>query len=465
MKNILPNVKKLLTWPWWLTFLLVFTFFFLISIKSLDPDLGWHIKSGEYSMQNGIPTTDIFTYSAPDFPWVNNEPFSDIIVAFLFSLGGHTLLAAIFALIWTASLLLLSKKSKIPGPLILLAAIACSPYAGVRFVTFSMIFLASLITLTTSKKGKYFIPPLMFLWVNLHGSFIIGLAYLAYIAFYNFTFSKKRDYRALRTAIIIIGLSILATLINPYGPRIYGEIFHVLSDSSLRWSIQEWGINITFATLAYLFVFLLALIFTVKKKSLKEFLRPEHCFLLAGLSSQRHWPLFVLASLAITATRFNSFLPDLYKKAHTNRGLRNIILGTLAFIVCFTVYNIYIQFSGSWDRETYRPREAITYLEQHPCQGNLFNEYNDGGYLIQHLPSHKVFIDGRMPSWEQNGTNYMRTWEKIMSDDSFRHEQFQKYHISCALIFSTREDMIKDLQSKNWRIAQKTSTHTLLLGP
>jgi hypothetical protein len=457
-------IKHLLTWPKWLTFTLIFILFFLVSIKNLDPDLGWHIKSGEFFANGGAPLVEPFTYTASTFPFIDHEWLSNILVFFLYSIGGHTLLALIFAALWAISFFIISRKANIPGPLILIATIATLPYAGIRWVTFCMLFLSLLLTFYHSKKYKYLIIPLLVIWVNFHGSFILGLAVFAYLSMYDFITNKKRALKQLMEPSVAFIAIILATFINPYGPRIYEEIFRQVTDGSLRWAIQEWGINLPFATATYLFVFLLTLAFTFKKQ-LKTFLAAENVFLLAALSSQRHWPLFVLASLPATAKRLNSFLPGLYKKAKVNKPLRRILLSTLTLITCLATYSLYIIFSGSWDREAGKPKAAISYLEQHPCSGNLFNEYNDGGYLIQHLPSHKVFIDGRMPSWEMDGIHYMRTWEKIMEDDSFRNEQFEKYNITCALIYSSREEMIENLKSKGWETAKKTTHHTLLIRP
>jgi hypothetical protein len=42
------------------------------------------------------------------------------------------------------------------------------------------------------------------------------------------------------------------------------------------------------------------------------------------------------------------------------------------------------------------PVGAVAYLRTHELQGNLFNDYDWGGYLIYHLyPEWRVFIDGR----------------------------------------------------------------------
>ena len=43
------------------------------------------------------------------------------------------------------------------------------------------------------------------------------------------------------------------------------------------------------------------------------------------------------------------------------------------------------------------PVEAVDYIKKHPEQfgGNMFNQYVWGGYLLQALPEHRTFVDGR----------------------------------------------------------------------
>ncbi len=41
------------------------------------------------------------------------------------------------------------------------------------------------------------------------------------------------------------------------------------------------------------------------------------------------------------------------------------------------------------------PAQAVTWLKENHSPGQLFNEYNWGGYLIWALPAYPVAVDGR----------------------------------------------------------------------
>ena len=59
------------------------------------------------------------------------------------------------------------------------------------------------------------------------------------------------------------------------------------------------------------------------------------------------------------------------------------------------------------------PLGAVKYLHENPIEGNMFNEYNWGGFLIWQYPEKKVFIDGRMPSWKMGDQKIFEEFNQI----------------------------------------------------
>ena len=82
------------------------------------------------------------------------------------------------------------------------------------------------------------------------------------------------------------------------------------------------------------------------------------------------------------------------------------------------------------------PLAAVEYLKKNPIAGNMFNEYNWGGFLVWQYPEKKTFIDGRMPSWRMNGFSIFQQFNKTMKYDEGWNETFQKYNISFALVYN-----------------------------
>src|SRR3990167_8945503 len=76
----------------------LFVFIFFLNLPT-DPDLGWHLKYGEYLFKTGhILRDNIFSTMMPDYKWVNHSWASDLLVYFFFDkLGffGVTILGAV----------------------------------------------------------------------------------------------------------------------------------------------------------------------------------------------------------------------------------------------------------------------------------------------------------------------------------------------------------------------------------
>lgn len=455
MKPTLVSTKRAFAWLAWppaVTFSLVFVLFLLLALQQLDPDFGWHLASGEYFVRHGIPATDIFTYTAADFPWVNHEWLSDIIVSWIYSLGGYGLLAALFAGMWTLALFITGRR--VYGPIVLLGVIAVMPFMGVRAVTWTVLGVAILYALVTARNQRLwaFIPLLFLAWANLHGGVAIGLVLVAYWAI------AKRSV----ALSLLLALSAAVTLVNPYGVGLYVEIFRTMLDGSLRWVIAEWiPIGDIWQTVCYVAVWGAGFLLLYGKKW-RRYFQVDVLVFLAALSSIRHYPLFVVLSLPFTGQYVTEVVRKIPAKLHVAQ-LR-ILLLVSGVIILISGWGIYDMYSLSFDKESTYPRAAVAYLQKHPCDGNVFNDYGSGGYLIWKLPDQKVYIDGRMPSWEHNGRKYMTDYLRIFEDDAFRKEQFETHTINCALIRDTDKhpSLADHLRSDGWREVSNDGRFVLL---
>src|SRR5581483_8050101 len=74
------------------------------------------------------------------------------------------------------------------------------------------------------------------LWANLHAGFMVGFVILFLRAFTD-SFHKRK--LVIYSTVILLA-SILASLINPYGVRLWFEIVQPLTDQSIHHTISEW---------------------------------------------------------------------------------------------------------------------------------------------------------------------------------------------------------------------------------
>jgi hypothetical protein len=447
---------RFLTWPPVVTFFVIFAIYLVTSLLSLDPDFGWHLQAGNYILSHGVPATDIFTYTAKNFPWVDHEWLGDTLLSIMYSGGGYVLLSIFYSSLWTLSAWLVGRK--VHNLTIITAVLATVPFSGVRAITWSVLGLALLFVIVNAKSRRirWVLPILFLVWANFHGSFVIGFAYLLYMAL------KQRSWGLFGLTVI----SVLVTLINPYGPGLYVEVLRTLGDSSLHFRISEWApFYIPWMTIPYVLVWLCAFAQT-DFKNWRKYLGIDVLFFLAGVSSMRNLVLFVIISVGVTDTRLRNIAKIIPKNLDKPRRRFIVIIGIIItlFIIGTVVYNFW---GVSLDRESSYPKNAVSYLLVHPCSGNLFNDYNYGGYLIWKLPSEKVYIDGRMPSWVMDGHKYMDEYISIRTDSKIRNEKFKQYNIKCALINRSGDEksIAKELIKDKWTTAAADSSSLLLLSP
>ena len=437
-------------------FLPIFIIFWFNIWVHLDPDFGWHLQAGNYIRQFGIPAHDIFTYTAHNFRWIDHEWGNDVIMSVIYQIGKYWLLTTIFAALWTLALFI--NGSKAWFGILFVAALAMTPYSGVRAVTWTVLALAVLIRLAHSRSryGRWLIPLLFLVWANLHAGFVMGFAYLIYLAI--------KDRKLFWW--LILGLCVAASFCNPYGPRLYVEIWRTLSDTALHHEINEWfPFHIPLVTFSYVILWGVGYVFYAlyTKRRFWKWVPFSAVLLAAGLSATRNFPLFVSGSIQDTGQNLNVIrrrLPSPLKSSH-KWIITAIILGFLGTSIVG-----FCQIAPS-NIPTY-PSRAVAYLSAHPCSGNLFNAYDYGGYLIWKLPGKPVYIDGRMPSWRNNnGVKYLTMYDNAIENQKYQQAQFSKYNIRCVLVTNDGEFrlLITDLTNNRWRQVVIANQSVLLIAP
>lgn len=425
--------------------LVLFAVFLLHSIDSLDPDFGWHLRLGEIIVEKGVSYTDPFSYTMPSFPFIDHEWLTNLIIAKLYHSIGYELLTILFILIALLALIiqLLYFRNKFSILILILAGGALLNFVGLRPQVISW-FLTSILALIFFDKalwnrGKYLLPIIIALWVNLHGSFAFGIGIIS-IYFITLFLTAKRV--SLSDFLILLA-SYAASGINPYGYRIWDEVWMQFSDSSLRFSIVEWLPSIFFINTPMWLYFVISITFVFRyfRKFHPPFLAVYIILSLLALSSIRHMPLWMIFSFPATIQSLIFFsLESGHIKGGQNR-LDKAFLGLILVSIVFFILNAFLVFDlSSWKAKLSYPENAAKYLKRNPPEGNIFAVYNWGGYLIWKLPEKKVFVDGRMPSWRwkspypsQSNCAFCEYQDVISANTPFSKIQ-KKYKITTVLL-------------------------------
>jgi hypothetical protein len=390
-----------------------------------DPDFWWHLRAGQLFVQtHAIPHIDPFSFTNNGTPWIAHEWLSEVLIYSLFRIGSYGLLIFVFSLIITAAFLLAYLRSSqeslpyVAGFTLLLGAIATAPTWGVRpqmiSLFLSSLFLYLLDHYRIERALKYIIPlPLITMaWVNLHAGYFLGLAIMAiYIAGAlidllkaDYQKTESPDTPTLKSILIlctILGASILATLANPNGLHILLYPFQTLTSQAMQQFIQEWFSpdfhQIEWQPLAWFILAFIGAGMLGKKAISPTKIMLTLFFGYIALQSMRHVPLFAVAAIPILSEQIGP-LVRIRSAIETPSRLRKWISPILLLCIVSFIGLRFVQvIKGQSKSETDTfPKVAVDWISENQPEGNLFNSYGWGGYLIWRLyPKYPVYIDGR----------------------------------------------------------------------
>lgn len=216
-----------------------------------DPDLWGHVRFGLDTLAAGhvrLPDRYAFT---DDQPWVNHEWLAEVLLAAAYSAGraaGLLVVKAALAAALCAVILRELRDRCVPpvvrdGWLLLAALGAVLTTLTIRPHLFSLVLFAALLRLlrqagTGHPRRLVLIPPLMALWANLHGGWLVGGCVLA--IWTGEQLMRADATRGTRRAWLwAAAASAVATLVTPFGWQLW--IFLVETVRLSREGIPEWS--------------------------------------------------------------------------------------------------------------------------------------------------------------------------------------------------------------------------------
>lgn len=395
--------------PYLITFILLLPLFLN---ASPDPDFWWHLKSGQdLLLSEALPYEDPYSYGQTR-EWINHSWAHDLIVAYLFELGGENFLLSLRAMLLLVSGLflcwLLMRRFKnlfALSTLLLVLFYYLGLGMDIRPQMWTHTFFVLLIYLVIQrgegrKWASYFLPILFALWSNLHGGFVLGLVYLTLGVIFS-SFTRENNIQKIFFSLSLVFLCALATLINPYGPDLHKYIFSESSGTHLYnadW--QSVWVNYPFAFIAFTAIPLLLAVFAKKLPRLEEF---ASLLLLALLchSHGRFLPLLAIFSILAIATLLAE-LDSRHDDALVFHFPRRSSVGLMfALLLCgLSIFRSFEQLSRGkisfLTKGIPLPHEASEILKHNEFGPNIATVIHWGGYLIHELhPRYLVSIDGR----------------------------------------------------------------------
>ena len=395
----------------------------------IDPDIWWHIRTGQWIVQHGTaPTVDSFTWSETGRPWIAYSWLFDVVVYGLYAAAGVRGLLVYEFLLVLATLVALVHLVTLGEPrpartaaLTAVAFLAMTGLFGPRSFLVSIVFFIVVLrsALTAYRSGRarslFLLVPVFAVWANVHVQFVYGLAILALVtadvAVARWWEKRETSALPLTTLIAVDAACVAATLLTPYHLDLYRVLFGLGRQTGVYSLIIELraaqfrGLH-DWAALGLA----LAAAFALGRGRHPRFLT---VLFVVGVwvsfrSNRDVWFLVVCATAILVTTETRR--PTAVTSSSYSRRTR---LVAVAAVVVLFVVALATRSPATLEAKTREvfPDGAAAAIQQGRHPGPLYNHFNWGGYLIWRLPDLPVSMDGRSNlHGDERIVRSVRTW-------------------------------------------------------
>ena len=382
-----------------------------------DPDTYWQIVTGRWILAHGsVPTHDIFSFTRHGARWVAQEWGAELLVALVYGRAGWAGLMVLAALSFGLTIAYLARflLSRMEP----LHAVLFTVFAGCMMFNYiivrphelawplTAVWFGTLIRSSEAKRAPpWWLPGVMLLWANLHGSFILGLALAPVIGLEALSGAKPNCRPAAWRWGTFLAAAFGCALLNPQGWRLLVFPFHLLGMPVLG-RLTEWQPP----NLQHPQVFGLWLLVVFGLSFAGRFrLPPARSLMLTGLiyfalQHVRNVSLLGLISPFLIATPLAALWRRQPVRGQDAQGLDRwfgalaaparvrAVCATLVLAGALGIAIVSVQ--RPRPPAQFTPRAALDALLAKRPQARIFDDANFGGYLIfRGVP---VFVDPRV---------------------------------------------------------------------
>ena len=433
--------------------LLLTAVIFGLSVKGIaEPDIWWHMRNAAYLLQyHAFPGVDTYSFTAAGSPWLDHEWLSEIPFFLGFrAMGLQGILAVYFAVLVLIYAVVYYRSCRAgadckDATLTTLMAIFLGVVSfGPRILLFGWLCMTGLLLVLDhfqrTEEGLWLLPPLFALWINLHGSWVFGLAVLGLTiasglvgSEWGLVVARRWSPGELKKLLLALAASLAALFVNPFGYKLVLYPFDLLfrQPSNMKY-IEEWQ-SVDFSTgkgklaLIVILALLAGALFSRRRWRLDEVLLTAFALWVA-LSHVRMLFFSGLILAPILAPRLTLFPPydREIDKPLLNTAIMAAVVGSLIFFFPSTA-----QLQQKVDEEY--PTAALEFMQRQHLNGRIFNQYGWGGYMEWNASELRPFIDGRADIFVYNGT-FDDYFKAVSIQTPF--EVLDKYRIDYVLLGS-----------------------------
>jgi hypothetical protein len=462
---------------------LILAVLFYYPSRTEDYDIWYHLKFGEHFVKNLTFKLDhsMFSWTPADPNWRYGIWLGSSVLYMAYKMFSVYGFYIVQWLIFAAIILLYWKFIKVIGDsldinhiaslmLVFIALNLTAIYIKPELFTTLFFTIAVFIyfyTKFTSKNLFFIYPLLLFIWVNTHGGYLIGLIFISIVLVgevFNYFFLKRNQLtgQLFKYLLISVLASYFAVMFNPYGVDYHiGIIKSLITKEYMSYATQVyawidmWRYLFPKAEFAFRFVdtawalvimvtsfFSLSIYLYAKKRFFDiTLILLNAVFFYLGMKNAR-------VTLFLPLIWMFSILYILKKADALNIKMKFAPIALMVFFVMalyisdLTIINLEDRSWFGSNLEAYAPIKEVEFVKNNKLPGPIFNDYLIGGYLIWAMyPDYKVFIDPRYgPYWKEVGPDY---FELIGNMNVENLKKFtSKYPFKIALLHMREHNLI-----------------------
>jgi hypothetical protein len=403
---------------WYLAAALTFWSFGYTMMRGSD--LWWHIAGGRWMVENrSLWVHDPYSYTAAGTYWLNDAWLSDVLLyLWVRAFGMQSLVFWKWAVIiatWLLLFRLLARLSsdRLASYIAATFGIAvAAPFLDIRPQLYGFLCWVLLLDAVLGRpQPKPWLPAILFVWVNLHASFLLGLMTLPLLFLPTILADRDRWRQG-----VLAAACVMVCLINPNGGEVVlRPLRYALDPSSPFRSLGEWlppfapgGIHSWLYPYAIgVFVLNALSLLWLDAKRRREpttwtMIGVGTLTLAMSLRGRRFVPFFAVGQSLIVAVMLARFAKSRRTRVPDMVPAVAALALALVWIAPFPRRSYAFHYLTA---EYEFPVETLNFIETNQLSGNTFAFYNWGGYV--HLRTHgrmKVFIDGRSETVYADGT-------------------------------------------------------------
>lgn len=370
-------------------------------------DLAYQIRAGGSMLDaHHLLTTDLFTFTVAGHSWLNQQWAAEVFFAVIWRAGGWDGVAVVWGLMVGAASLFVFLACRAAGASTVSSTLLTlvGYLVGVQILTMrpqliGVLLFAVVQWIVATRHGSprrlWIVPLLVLVWTNVHGSFVLAFVLLGFA----WLEDQATGWSAGRRVAVVTAASTVATLVNPFGIRVWSYVVDVVGNPTVSGRVAEWAPPSVRTPTGFLFfgsvLAAFAVLATSEPRASWRTVLALSVFAFLGITAIRGVVWWALAFPPLIAPPIRGFLERPAARSWLNAAFLFLLCGLLVLALPFG--KGVDQSSGGPAVLTFAPEDLVTAAARAvPAGTHVFASEVYGSWVEFSAPQLPVFVDPRV---------------------------------------------------------------------